>query len=73
MKWAALVGLVAVVGWFGLNWDTDDARSADIHWRMIVTLDVDGERREFSNVYRTRFTRITQSLQGMGGSAEELG
>ena len=88
MKWVlGFGGLVAALGAlvFGLGGaggplagvagsSGPDPNRATVRFRVILTLDVDGEQREFSNVHEITFVRYDRnSLLGFGGRTKTKG
>ena len=88
MKWVlGLGGIVAALGalLFGLGGSSGslaglagpagpDPNRATVRFRLILTLDVHGERREFSNVHEITFVRYDRnSLLGFGGRTKTKG
>ena len=48
-------------------------RSATKHFKTILSLYVDGKKREYSTVMKITYTRISKSLNGAGGSVDVSG
>jgi hypothetical protein len=65
--------MIAVMAMLAGCGESEGDRSATVRYRTIIALKVDGKTREFSSVMQTRYTRITQSLMGAGGSVSDWG